>query len=73
MKQGKTKQKKNEPGTSVANCNFIGVQYDAKAINAIELIANGLIENAKALGSLANILNASQVKIDALLRIGGKN
>ena len=56
---------------TITGCNFIGVQYDAKAVNAIETIAAGLVENAKALGSLAQVLKASNVEIASMLRIDG--
>ena len=58
-------------GKTITGCNFVGVQYDAKAVNAIETIANGLVENAKALGALAQVLKASNVEIGAMLRIDG--
>ena len=58
-------------GKTITGCNFVGVQYDAKAVNAIETIANGLVENAKALGAMAQVLKASNVEIGAMLRIDG--
>ncbi len=53
----------------VQNCTLVGVQYDAKAVSAVQTIAEGLVENAKALGSLAEVLKASNVEIDTLLRL----
>ena len=58
-------------GKTITGCNFVGVQYDAKAVNAIETIATGLVETAKALGALAQVLKASNVELQALLRIDG--
>jgi hypothetical protein len=58
-------------GKTITGCNFVGVQYDAKAVNAIEMVATGLIENAKALGALAQVLKASNVEIGAMVRIDG--
>ena len=58
-------------GKNISGCNFVGVQYDAKAVGAIETIAVGLVENAKALGALAQVLKASNVEIAAMLRIDG--
>lgn len=55
----------------VSHCNFVGVQYDAKAVDAIETIAEGLVENAKALGKLAEVLKASNVQIESLLELEG--
>jgi len=67
-----TKTKASNAQPLVKNSTFIGVQYDAKAVDAISSIATGLIENAKALGSLSQVLRSSNVSIDALLKIGQK-
>ena len=56
---------------TVKNCNLVGVQFDEKATDAIKIIAEGLIENAKALGTLAYAMRASGVNIDTMLRVGG--
>jgi len=61
----------NSKSNSIENCSFVGVQYDAKAVSAIETIATGLVENAKALGALAAILKASNVELQSFIRIDG--
>jgi hypothetical protein len=58
-----------KPMTSITNCNFTGVHYDAKAVAAIEMIAAGLVENARALGKLSDVLKSSNVTIDTLMKI----
>lgn len=63
--------KKVTAGTVVQNCNFVGVQYDAKAIETISLIATGLIKNAEGLSKLAEVLRASNVTVEALLYLEG--
>jgi hypothetical protein len=55
--------------TTVKNSTFQGVVYDAKAVDAIETIADGLLENAKALGKLAEVLKSSNVEIECLLKL----
>ena len=55
--------------TTVENSTFQGVVYDAKAVNAIDTIATGLVENAKALGKLAEVLKASNVEVECLLKL----
>ena len=70
MKNKKTINKTKE--FSIHNCTFVGVKFDEKAVNAIEIIATGLVENAKAVGSLAAVLKASNIQIDAMLKIPGK-
>lgn len=54
---------------TVTGCNFIGVQYDAKAVEAITLIAKGVLSNNEVLLKLANVLNASNVTIDAMIKV----
>ncbi len=63
------KKEKAPAGNSATGCSFVGVQYDAKAVDSIKTIADGLVENAKALGKLAEVLKASNVTIEALLRL----
>jgi hypothetical protein len=68
--------KKKQPAPQLAqniikDSSFVGVQYDAKACDAITKIADGLIENAKALRSLAEVLKASNVTLECLLKVGG--
>lgn len=55
--------------TTITNCNFTGVHFDAPAVEAIKLVAEGLLKNAEGLCTLARVLNASGVKIESLLRI----
>ena len=58
-----------KPSLSVTDCEFVGAKYDAKAVDAIATIASGLVENAKALGKLAEVLSASQVDIEAMIKV----
>ena len=60
---------KSSKGSHIESCNFVGVQYDAKAVEAIDTIAKGLVENAKALGKLAEVLNSSNVEIETMLKL----
>lgn len=55
--------------STITNCSFVGVKYDEAATQTVTLIAEGLIENAKALGILARVMNASEVKIDTVLSV----
>lgn len=58
--------------TSMIHCNFVGVQFDAKATEAITTIAEGLIVNAQALGDLAQALKASNVTIESMVKMGSR-
>ena len=68
--------KKELSGTNISNCNFAGVKFDAKAVEAICKIADALslnaeacVENAEALKKLSYVLNASDVKIESLIKL----
>lgn len=58
-------------GSDIRNCNFTGVQFDAQAVNAITMIAEGLQINAKALGDLAQVLKASNVTVETMIKVTG--
>lgn len=60
---------KQQQGHVITNCNFAGVQFDKAATEAITTIAEGLVENAKALGQLAYVLKASNVELETMLKI----
>ncbi len=67
----KKKVKKNEEAVYVVkDCTFTGVKYDKGAIDAIAIVSQGLIENAKALGLLASALNASGIVLESMLKVG---
>jgi hypothetical protein len=73
MAKKKTKKKvakKPVNHTTVKNCNFTGVQYDAKAVDAIETISQALLVNAQALYRLAGVFNAQGIEIECLLKVG---
>ncbi len=55
--------------STIKDCNFVGVQFDAKAVEAIKAIAEGLIENAKGLHALATVLKASNITIEAMVKV----
>lgn len=59
----------DEIQTIIEGCTFVGAQYDAKAVQAIERIAQGLVENATSLGKLADVLRSSNVDIDCMIKI----
>lgn len=58
--------------TKITNCTFIGVQWTKEATKAIDLIAQGLIENAKGLQALTSVLKSSNVSIETLMQIQPK-
>lgn len=57
--------------THINNCMFTGVQWDAKAVDAVTKIADGLIQNAKGLTTLAEVLKASNVTIETMIKVEG--
>ena len=63
------KERENKKSIEITGCSFSAISLDKSAINTISLIAEGLIENAKALGNLAQMLKATNIKIDSLVNI----
>ena len=63
------KEEKAKHSTTISNCTFAGVQFDEAATEAITTIAEGLIENAKALGALAYVLKSSNVEIETMVKL----
>ena len=53
------------PTTNIEGCNFVGVP----SVRTIQTIADGLVENAKALGNLAGLLRSQNATIDSLFRV----
>lgn len=58
--------------THISNCTFTGVKWDAKAVDAVTKIADGLIQNAKGLTALAEVLKASNVTLETMLKVEGQ-
>jgi hypothetical protein len=54
---------------SIENCNFVGATYDAKAVDAITLIAKALQTNADALLHLSKVLSGSQISIESMIKV----
>jgi len=70
-KQTKKETTKKEPvnHTTVKDCTFIGVKVDSDAAKIIGPIAEGLVETAKGLATLARLLTGHQVEIDSMIKI----
>jgi len=58
--------KKQKVGTVVRDCQFIAVKWDDKAIRSVEMVAEALL-------NLTRMFNAQNIKIDAMLKIEGKD
>ena len=59
--------------THVNNNQFTGVHWDAKAIQTVQTVADGLVENAKGLGVLASLFASQHINIECLLKIEPTN
>jgi hypothetical protein len=62
MKAKKTKKTQRGSGTNIANNTFIGVQFDANTIEAINTIA-------RALENLTRVFRMNEVHIGSMLTI----
>lgn len=54
---------------SVTGCTFTGVHWDATAVNTIQTVAEGLVENAKALHSLVQLFKSQNIQIETMIKI----
>jgi hypothetical protein len=63
---------KPQAPTTVQNCQFYGVKWDAAATEAVQTVADGLLANAKAFDKLIDVFKSQNVQIDCMLKIGGK-
>ena len=55
--------------TRVENCTFNGVKWDAQATTAIRIVAEGLKENAIALGRMVDIFKSQNINIETMLTL----
>lgn len=58
--------------TTVQNCVFQGVVWDAKAVATIQTVADGFLETSKGLSKLVDVFKAQNITIDAMLKINSK-
>ena len=81
MKKKPTKKKATKKKTAkeekvyhamINNCDFTGgnVVFDKETVNTMETIAEGLLENAKSLGLLANVFRVQNITMGTLLSVG---
>lgn len=65
----KPKPKAATPGITVKDSSFIGGQWDAKAVDAIQTIADSLLEQARASHALVGVFASQHIAIDCMLKI----
>jgi len=53
---------KTRPFTHISGCEFVGVKFDEKATEAILVVAQALL-------NLTQIFKASNISIDAMLKV----
>lgn len=58
--------------TRISDSTFTGVHWDSTAVSAIQTVADGLLENAKALGELATVFRSQNIQIECFLKIEPK-
>jgi len=63
-------------GAMISDCNFTGINWDAKAVSAVQTLADGLLanakanrENAEAMGKLVSVFRAQQIDIECLIKL----
>jgi hypothetical protein len=68
-KKKKVVGKKVKPPTTIKDSSFIGVQFDKNAVESMNLIAEGLTQNATAFHTLAKVFATTGVVIESLITI----
>ena len=58
--------------TNISNCTFHAVKWDVAATNMAQTIADALKVNAEALSKLAEVLKASNVTVDSMIKVVSK-
>jgi hypothetical protein len=61
---GKKPEKKPQPKTEITGCTLIGVQWDGQAIEAV-------CATARALENLTQLFRSQNIRIDAMIKVGG--
>jgi len=51
-----------EPTYSIQNCNFAGVQWDAKAVEAVQTVAEALL-------NLTRLFRSQDVNIETMIKV----
>jgi hypothetical protein len=57
-----SKVKKKDPKVVISNNEFVGVKWDDRAIRAVEMVAEGLL-------NLTRMFNAQDITIKSLLKV----
>jgi hypothetical protein len=60
---------KDKPPVNISNNTFTGVHWDEKALESVQIVAEGLVINAKALCNLTTLFNTQNITIEGLLKI----
>jgi hypothetical protein len=60
---------KIKPGTTITGCTFVGAQWDATSVAAIQTLADALKANAQACYELAQVFSEQHIQIDAMLKV----
>ena len=53
------------------HCTFTGVEFDKSVVRTMSQIAEGLIQNARGLKALAEVLSDSNVHIETMINVEG--
>ena len=64
--------KKTKPQVHIHDCEFTGVHWDAKSVEVIQTIADGLLRTATGLGRLTEVLRSQNVTIESLVQVQPK-
>ena len=54
---------------TIQNNEFVGVKFTEPASQAIQTLAEALLENARAIGRLADVFKANNITVESLLKL----
>jgi hypothetical protein len=60
---------KDKPPVNISNNTFTGVHWDKEATEAVNMIAEALVINAKALVNMSNLFHAQNINIETMLKV----
>lgn len=63
---------KNKPPVNISHNTFTGVHWDKEATEAVNVVAEALLVNAKALCNLTTLFHAQNINIETMLKINSE-
>jgi hypothetical protein len=66
-------KRNQKPPVNISHNTFTGVHWDKEATEAVNLVAEALLVNAKALSNLTVLFHAQNVTVEAMLKVNSED